>query len=98
MRLLVDADAWRYRYGFAAQKLEDPILPTDDSILIVEPFHNVVVAIQQGLKRHMELAGCDSYELYLSGETNFRYEIDPIREVKPGVYEGYKANRMKMQK
>lgn len=88
MRLLVDADGWRYRYGFAAERWEDPILPTDDRVLIVEPFHNVVIAIQQGLKKHMDLAGCDSYELFLSGYGNFRYEVDPT----------YKANRMEMPK
>ncbi len=88
MRLLIDADGWRYRYGFAAEHWEELILPTDDAVLIVEPFYQVVEAIRAGIKKHMDLAGCDSYELYLSGYGNFRYEIDPL----------YKANRMEMPK
>ena len=88
MRLLGDADGWVYKYGFSAQKKQEPILETDDVVWIVEPFHHVVNALQRGLKKHMDLAGCDSYELYLTGPGNFRY----------AVYPTYKANRMEMQK
>ncbi len=88
MRLLIDSDGWVWRYGFKAQKKLEPILPTDEAVIVLEPFDAVVRALHAGIEKALELSGCDDYTLYLSGYDNFRYDIDPM----------YKANRMDMVK
>lgn len=81
-KLLIDYDILKYRYGFAAQK------KLEDGTLEIEPEQKVIDALQYGIRRMLQMSGCDEYVGYLSGPTNFRYDIDPE----------YKANRKDAEK
>lgn len=92
MRLLIDGDILRYRYGFAAQKKvshtgSDGVV-TDMQILMVEPEWKVIDALKWGIIRMMNNTKCREYTIYLSGPNNFRFKVDPE----------YKANRKDMEK
>lgn len=70
MHLLIDTDSIAYAAGFVAN----------------EPGQETLACHQanESIKRQLQETQCDTYQLYLSGSNNFRYNI----------YPEYKANRI----
>lgn len=85
---LIDLDIFRYRYGFKAQRWVESEIPAEAPTLFVDPEYEVVGAIKSGIRKILDRTGATDWKGYLTGEGNFRYEVDPE----------YKANRKDFQK
>jgi len=71
-RLLIDADIARYEIGAVAQNKEEHFGVVT---WVPSPRHIVEGMVDNWVEKIMENTGSDSYEIFLSGSTNFRTEI-----------------------
>ena len=86
MTALIDADSFIYKVGFA---LEEAIDWEGDGDTVYYPNYKASkTAIDNQIQSIMFATGCDDYELYLTGKSNFR-DSNPL---------GYKQNRVGMRK
>lgn len=83
MLALIDFDIMCYRYGFAAQKKDKTT-----GALIVQDECTVYKYLDAGIDSILYHTNADDYVGYLSGDNNFRLDVDPE----------YKANRKDAEK
>ena len=86
MTALIDADSLLYKVGFA---LEDKIdWDSDDKPSYYSNVQQQFSSIKSTIDSILMATGCDDYELWLTGKSNFR-DDNPL---------GYKANRTSLRK
>lgn len=84
---LIDADVLMYRSGFA---VESKVITQDEidgevweSVSIeAEPVENAIAICRDTLEYILMELATDDYELYLTGDTNFRKEIATVKKYK----------------
>ncbi|AUV61771.1 exonuclease [Pseudomonas phage Bjorn] len=86
-RLLFDGDVLRYEIGAVCQSME-PMFDT----MVVKPHSETRVreAVDAMVERVVHATDVESYEIFLSGSTNFRYDV--------AVTNPYKGQRLKSAK
>src|SRR6056297_1089731 len=83
MKLLIDGDILVYRCGFAAQRGRGDEVEAEPVSHALHNVREVVEAIQQAL-------GSDDLTVYLSGSTNFRFDIATERPYKGNRFDAPK--------
>lgn len=72
MTALIDADSFLYKIGFA---LEETFEKEDGTEYHVVDLENAKDSIDDLIDAILFLTDCDDYELWLTGEENFRYDV-----------------------
>lgn len=73
---LIDSDLWCYDLAFAAQGKDE------EGELFVRPFHSCQHHAEDRLEEVFKATGCTSAEFFLTGKSNFRYDIATIAPYK----------------
>lgn len=92
---LIDADILAYRSGFAVEQkvVSEEIIDGETWTSVtydIEPLDNALQIVKDTIDFILLSLNTDQYELYLSGDENFRKDIATIKE--------YKGNRKKSRK